>query len=106
MPIREEIRGILANDHAGIPIGELVRLQDDRASTLPEVRTTTVAKLKANGVFRSRICLRGDAMSTIQKQFARGTSVRKAYLRLFCSIFVNIIYDMATGGYIECVFSD
>ena len=88
--IREELRGILAKDNAGIPIGELIWLSDERFTKLPKVRTTMVTKLKANGVFKSRICLRGDTMPMIHQQFASAPTVRKEYLRLFCSLFVNI----------------
>ena len=88
--IREEIRGILAIDSAGIPLGKLVWLNDEDVSKLPKVRTTLEVKLKANGVFKSRICLRGDTMSVIHQQFVSSPTARKEYLRLFCSIFVNI----------------
>ena len=49
-----------------------------------------VTKLKANGVFKSRICLRGDTMPMTHQQFASAPTVRGEYLRLFCSLLVNI----------------
>ena len=88
--IRDEIRGILPNDSSGVPIGKLAWLSDEEIVKLPKAGAALVVKLKANGVFKSRICLRVDTMSVIHQQFASAPTVRKEYLRLFCSIFVNI----------------
>ena len=65
-------------------------MSGERFTKLPNVRTTMVTKLKTNGVFKSRICLRGGTMPMIHQQLASAPTVRKEYLRLFCSAFVNI----------------
>ena len=88
--IRDELNGLTACDKQGIPVGTLIELRgSDKKWRYPLVHTTMVTKIKANGKVKSRLCLRGDRIAQVNKQFPSAPTVSKEFIRIFCSIFVN-----------------
>ena len=102
--IRDELRGILSKDHAGIPIGELVWLTDERVVKLPKVRTTMVTKLKANGGIPKSPMPAGRYhvfdSSAIRKRSYCSEGISSLILLHFCEYR---LYDLAARRYLQGV---
>ena len=87
--LRDEIYGILRKDKSGVPVGEIFKKGDTRWKNVPWVMTTVVTKIKTDGTVKSRLCLRGDRIPTINQPFASAPTVSRDFLKIFCGLFVN-----------------
>ena len=52
--------------------------------------TTVVTKIKTDGTVKSRLCLRGDRIPSIDQPFASAPTVSRDFLKVFCGLFVNL----------------
>ena len=84
--LRDEIYGILRHDKDGIPVGEIVKKGDYKWEKVPWVMTTVVTKIKTDGSVKSRLCLRGDRIPTINQPFASAPTVSRDFLKIFLRI--------------------
>ena len=87
--IREELNGLLQLDSAGIPIGRLCISSSPECVSLPKLQTTIVCKMKTNGSFKARICLRGDQQSLLSASFVSAPTASRDFLRWVIIFFVN-----------------
>ena len=87
--IRDELNGLLKLDSAGIPIGKLCLISSAECARVPKLHTTVVCKLKTNGSFKARICLRGDQQSLLSASFVSAPTASRDFVRWIIIFFVN-----------------
>ena len=67
--IKKELLGLTSIHRGGIPPLSLALKTDLRVKKLPWIRSTLAVRKKASGVWKSRLCLRGDTVTLQVENF-------------------------------------
>ena len=94
--LRKEIDGLVKPDAAGNPGLLEVDLSDERYKTIPRVFTTIVMKIKACGLFKARLVLRGDMVPLASQHFLSAPTASRAMVKIILSLAANLGFTLGT----------
>ena len=87
--LRDELKGIFAEDSLGIPTGKLIRLSDLPGRPPLLLKPTAITKLKSNKGYKCRLCIRGDQQPEAVADFTSAPTTAREYVRIAVLLFVN-----------------
>ena len=83
--IKKELRDLTAVPKDGVPPLSLALKSDPKVKRLPWIRSTLVVRKKSSGVWKSRLCLRGDTVTLQTENFTSSPTTHRASLKLILS---------------------
>ena len=96
--IEKEIRDLLEIPSDGIPPIKIANRQSNEVKGLPYVRSTLIVRIKSTGVYKSRLCLRGDLVNERVGSFSSSPTTHRSSLRLVISCVVILGLSLSLLG--------
>ena len=76
------------------PAMVVVSLNDSRFKNIPKIYSTLVVKRKSVGVYKGRLCARGDSIPLTHTSFTSSPTVHRCGVKIMCMIAVLFSFQM------------
>ena len=86
MAVEKEINDLLASRGAEPPAMVEVALNDSRFRSVPRIRSTLVVKRKSIGIYKGRLCARGDSAPLTHTPFTSSPTVHRCRTKLVIAV--------------------
>ena len=86
MAVEKEINDLLASRGAEPPAMVEVALNDSRFRSVPRIRSTLVVKRKSIGIYKGRLCARGDSVPLTHTPFTSSPTVHRCGTKLVLTV--------------------
>ena len=92
--VEKEINDLLAPHGVEPPAMVEVHLRDSRFKNIPRIRATLVAKRKSVGIYKGRLCARGDSVPLTHTPFTSSPTVSRCGSKLVVMIAAMLNFDI------------